>query len=111
MVVIIQPPDKLQHISSNIVTVLPSSHGVVRGVLLVRRVGGGQVGGHAGQRLQGGVGGGHRASPIRFLVAEYTVGQAVHLTIQLNVFSDLQANVRVAKHWLSFVFQRVEFQF
>ena len=30
---------------------------------------------------------------------------------QLNVFSDLQANVRVAKHWLSFVFQRVEFQF
>ena len=84
---------------------------MVRGVLLVRRVGGGQVGGHAGQRLQGGVGGGHRASPIRFLVAEYTVGQAVHLTIQLNVFSDLQANVRVAKHWLSFVFQRVEFQF
>ena len=54
---------------------------MVRGVLLVRGVGGGQVGGHAGQRLQGGVGGGHRASPIRFLVAEYTVGQAVHLTI------------------------------
>ena len=84
---------------------------MVGGVLLVRGVGGGQVGGHAGQRLEGGVGRRHGSSPVRFLVSKYTVGQAVHLTIQLNVFSDLQANVRVAKHWLSFVFQRVEFQF
>ena len=31
---------------------------------------------------------------------------------ELNVFSDLQANVRIANtDWLSFVFQRVEFQF
>ena len=69
------------HFIKHFIKHLPSSDGVVRGVLLVRRVGGGQVGGHAGQRLQGGVGGGHRASPIRFLIAEYTVGQAVHLTI------------------------------
>ena len=54
---------------------------MVGGVLLVRGVGGGQVGGHAGQRLQVGVWGGHGSSPIRFLVPEYTVGQAVHLTI------------------------------
>ena len=111
MVVIIQPPDKLQHISSN--NLLPSSHGVVRGVLLVRGVGGGQVGGHAGQRLQGRVGGRHRSSPIRFLVSKYTVRQAVHLTIswKMKVFLDFQANISEAKHCRAFVLWRLEFQF
>ena len=60
------------------VVTLPSGDCVVRGVLVIRRVGGGEVGGHAGERLQRGVGRGHGAPPVAVLVPEQRVGQTVH---------------------------------
>ena len=57
---------------------LPSGDCVVRGVLVIGRVGGGEVGGHAGEGLQRGVGRGHGSPPVAVLVPEQRVGQTVH---------------------------------
>ena len=53
---------------------LPASDGMMGGVLVVGGVGVGQVGGHARQGLQGGVGGPYRPPPVGVLVTKQCVG-------------------------------------